>query len=123
VANDGRQNKPSIKINRGDDAATAHTAEFYTARIRQIEYESAAEIAKDTSRDQQVSSGRGGLRSPRVDPGHAAPAHPDRQNRYQFSVVWDPGARKVQPQRCGLVLPADAHQRRTSTCAGSARTR
>src|ERR1035437_3753041 len=62
VTNDGRQNKPAIKINRGDEQSTQHTAEFYTGRIRQIEYESNVDTAKDTARDQQVTSGGGFVR-------------------------------------------------------------
>jgi hypothetical protein len=95
VANDGRQNKPSIKISRGDEAATQVTAEFLTARIRQIEYESNVDTAKDCARDQQVTTGRGFLRvSTEWIPGTQKQRICVDKIENQFSVVWDPAARK-----------------------------
>ena len=61
VVNDGRQRKPAIKIS-AMDGGKKETAEYYQGRIRQIEYECNADIAYDTSREQQVVSGRAFLR-------------------------------------------------------------
>ena len=61
VVNDGRQRKPAIKITPMDNG-TKETAQMIQGRIRQIEYESNADIAYDTSREQQVTCGRGFLR-------------------------------------------------------------
>lgn len=57
VCNDGRQNKPGIVINQmdgGDD----DTADYFQSRIREIEYQTDADIAYDTARLQAVSCGR-----------------------------------------------------------------
>jgi len=61
VVNDGRQNKPSIKITAAD-GGKKETADYFQDRIRHIEYESNADTAYDTARDQQVTSGRGFVR-------------------------------------------------------------
>ncbi len=95
VVNDGRQNKPAIKISQGVNG-TKPTAEYYQDRIRQIEYDSNADIAYDTARDQQVTSGRGFIRvyTERI------PGTWDKQKicveriDNQFSVVFDPAAIK-----------------------------
>jgi hypothetical protein len=107
VTNDGRQNKPAIKINRGDEVSTAHTAEFFTARIRQIEYESNVDTAKDMARDQQVITGRGGLRvSTEWIPGTQKQRIRVDKIENQFSIVWDRSARKYDrsdADRCFLI--------------------
>src|ERR1700685_813495 len=61
VVNDGRENKPSIRVSPMD-GGKKHTADFYQTRIRQLEYETDADIAYDTVREQQVVSGRGFIR-------------------------------------------------------------
>jgi hypothetical protein len=61
VTNDGRANKPSIKVTPMD-GGTDETAEYFQSRIRQVEYESDADIAYDTQRQQAVSCGRGFIR-------------------------------------------------------------
>jgi hypothetical protein len=95
VTNDGRKNKPAINISPGDEIATQATADFLTARIRQIEYESNVDTAKDTARDQQVVSGRGFLRvSTEWIPGTQKQRILVDRIENQFSVVWDPAARK-----------------------------
>ncbi len=93
VVNDGRQNKPAIKISQGDKGEKA-TAEFFQTRIRQIEYESDADIAYDTARDQQVTSGRGFVRV-RTDwkPGTFQQYLCIERIENQFSVVFDPAAK------------------------------
>lgn len=93
VANDGRQNRPAIKIGRGDEASTLATAEFFTGRIRQIEYESNVDTAKDTARDQQIATGRGALRvKTEWIPGTQRQRIQIKKIDNQFSVVWDPSA-------------------------------
>ncbi len=94
VSNDGRQNKPSIRISP-EDGANPQTADFLQGRIRHIEYDSDADIAKDTAREQQISSGRGFIKV------STEWIHGKQQQKVciepienQFSVVWDPSARK-----------------------------
>lgn len=90
VVNDGRQSKPAIKIAALDNG-TKETAEYFQGRIRQIEYDCNADIAYDTSREQQVTSGRAFLR---VTWGYV-PGSFKKQARIepipnQFSVVFGP---------------------------------
>ena len=119
VVNDGRQNKPSILI-APDDQGSPETAEYFKARIRHIEYESAADIAKDTARDQQVTSGRGFIR---VSTEYVPGSKKQRQRicidriENQFSVVWDPAAIKYDRSDadwCFIIsqISKDAHKRR-----------
>lgn len=49
VVNDGRQNKPAIKISPVDDEADVETARVLEGIIRQIEHASSADIAYDTA--------------------------------------------------------------------------
>jgi hypothetical protein len=123
VVNDGRQNKPAIRISPGDGGKQA-TAEYFQARIRHIEYEANADTAKDTARDQQVTSGRGSIRVRTENiPGTILPNGQAKQRicldriENQFSVVWDPAA--VEYDRsdadwCFVIslISKDAHQRK-----------
>lgn len=94
VVNDGRQNKPAIKISAGDGGEKA-TAEFYQSRIRQIEYDCDADIAYDTAREQQVTSGRGFIRVwTEYVPGTFQQKLCIDRIENQFSVVFDPGAKR-----------------------------
>lgn len=94
VANDGRENKPSIKITPGD-GGVPETAEFLQGRIRQIEYDSDADTAKDTARDQQITTGRGFIRvRTEYIPGTFRQKICIDRIENQFSVVWDPAAHK-----------------------------
>jgi hypothetical protein len=95
VVNDGRQNKPAIRVTPMDDG-TPETAEYFQGRIRHIEYESDGDIAYDTSREQQVVSGRGYYRVlTEYEKGST-----ERQQicirpiENQFSVVEDPAAER-----------------------------
>ncbi len=94
VVNDGRQSKPSIKISPKTDS-TIETAEMIQDRMRHLEYECNADIAYDTSREQQVTSGRAAIR---VDTEWIPGTHRQRPCicpiEDQFSVVWDPSAVK-----------------------------
>lgn len=91
VVNDGRQNKPAIRISPGD-GGSPHTAEYFQARIRHIEYEANADTAKDCARDQQITSGRGFMR---VRTEYIPGTYEQRicldRIENQFSVVFDPG--------------------------------
>lgn len=107
VVNDGRQNKPSITV-MPMDGGTEETAEYFQSRIRHIQYECDADIAYDTAREQQVTCGRGWLRiTTKRKPGYA-----DKQClsidpiENQFSVIWDPSARRydLQDARWMLVI-------------------
>lgn len=62
IINDQRQNRPSIKINAVSDDATMETAEVLEGLIRNIEYQSNAEIAYDTATDAQCTGGFGFFR-------------------------------------------------------------
>ncbi len=68
VVNDGRQNKPAIKVHPADDEADVQTAEIMNGLIRNIEYSSNAEVAYDTGLDSSASCGFGYWR---VDIGYA----------------------------------------------------
>jgi hypothetical protein len=59
VVNDGRQNKPAIRVHPADDTADPKTAEVINGLIRNIEYTSNADIAYDTGLDFAVSCGFG----------------------------------------------------------------
>ncbi len=100
VGNDGRQNKPAIKISPGD-GGQPETAQFFQDRIRHIEYECNADTAYDTIRDQQVISGRGFLRvSTEWVPGKMKQRLCIEPIENQFSVVWDPAGKKYDKEDC-----------------------
>lgn len=98
VVNDGRQNKPSILTVPMDDG-TPETAEYFQGRIRHIEYECDADEAYDTARRQQITSARGWLRvttkygKKRKD-GTREQEVSIEPIQNQFSVVWDPDAKR-----------------------------
>lgn len=99
VVNDGRQNKPSI-LTVPMDGGNPHTAEYFEGRIRHIEYECDADEAYDTARRQQVVSGRGWLRvTTKYATGKKKKGTGEQEIciepiHNQFSVVWDPNAKK-----------------------------
>jgi len=62
VVNDGRQNKPAIKVHPCDDSADTQTAEVINGIIRNIENSSNSEVAYDTALDFAASCGIGYLR-------------------------------------------------------------
>mgnify|MGYP001266164474 CR=1 FL=1 len=94
VINDSRQSKPSIKASAGV-GGQKETADFYQERIRQIEYESDADIAYDTSTEQQVRTGRAFTRiTTEYIPGKFQQRLRIEPIEDQFSVVIDPSARK-----------------------------
>lgn len=59
VVNDGRQNKPAIKVHPADDKADPKTSEVINGLIRNIEYTSKADVAYDTGLDFAASMGFG----------------------------------------------------------------
>ncbi len=59
VVNDGRQNKPSIKVHPSDDEADPKTADVINGLIRNIEYSSNSDVAYDTGLDFAASCGFG----------------------------------------------------------------
>ena len=93
VVNDGRANKPSIKVT-AMDGGDKDTAEYLQSRIRQIEYQTDADIAYDTCRQQAVTSGRGFIIVRTAFKDHRSfeqIIHIDEIEN-QFSVLWDPSA-------------------------------
>lgn len=62
VTNDARQNKPAITIHPNDSAADPVTAEIMSALIRNIEYQSNADVAYDTALASAVTGGFGYFR-------------------------------------------------------------
>lgn len=62
VVNDSRQNKPQIKVKPVDDSADKKTAIVYEGLIRNIEYQSKADIVYDTAVDFAASCGFGYIR-------------------------------------------------------------
>jgi hypothetical protein len=94
VVNDGRENKPSVKVSAMDGGKT-ETADFYQSRIRHIEYESDADIAYDTSREQQVTCGRGFYRiTTKYLPKSMEQELRVERIENQFSCLCDPAARE-----------------------------
>lgn len=101
VVNDCRLNKPSITI-AAMDGGDPDTAEMLQSRIRHIEYESDADIAYDSSAEQQISSSRGFYRvttKERWSWDDATSAWVAEQYpcleviENQFSVIIDPAAK------------------------------
>lgn len=117
VVNDGRQNKPAIRIVAAD-GGNKQTAEFFQARIRQIEYDSDADIAYDTARDHQVTSGRGFIRvTTEWIPGTFRQRLRIDRIENQFSVVFDPASKKYDrsdAEWCFVIehISQDEHGRR-----------
>jgi hypothetical protein len=62
IVNDGRQNKPSVKVRPTGGSASMKSAEVIEGIIRHIEYISNAQVAYDWARHFQVTAGRGYLR-------------------------------------------------------------
>lgn len=59
IANDQRQNRPSVKVSPRDDRADIETAKIYQGLIRQIEYASKADAAYDRAFECAVTGGIG----------------------------------------------------------------
>lgn len=108
VCNAGRQNKPAVKITAGDKGQP-ETAEMLESRIRQVIYECNGDIARDTAREQQVSSGRGFIRITTEE----IPGKKGKQRVIvepilnQFSVIFGPHRQYdcSDAERCWVVTP------------------
>jgi hypothetical protein len=61
VVNDARQNKPAVDVLPGDNRASIETADVYGGMMRQVEYESRAQIAYDTAIEYAARIGLGYL--------------------------------------------------------------
>jgi hypothetical protein len=61
VVNEGRMNRPAIKISPADDSADVPTAHVMSGLIRNIEYTSNADVAYDTALEQACDGGWGYL--------------------------------------------------------------
>ena len=61
VVNDGRQNRPAIKVRPADGGSDVPTAEVYNGLIRNIEQTSNADVAYDTALECAVDGGWGYL--------------------------------------------------------------
>jgi hypothetical protein len=94
VVNDGRMNRPQIKVKPVDDNADPDTANVFEGLIRNIEYESKADVAYDTGLECACRMGWGYWRIA-IEYEHEATF--DRALRIQrvsnpFSVVGDPNS-------------------------------
>lgn len=91
VVNDGRQNKPSIRVHPVDSGADYDTAMVIGGLIRSIERGSNAALAYDTGLDQAATGGFGFIR---VTMDYCHPESFDMEARIErvanpFSVHWD----------------------------------
>jgi hypothetical protein len=94
IVNDGRESKPAIQVTPMDGGNPA-TARMLQSRIRHIEYETDADIAYDTAREQQVVSGRGFIRiGTEYQPASFDQRITIEPIENQFSVLFDPAAKK-----------------------------
>lgn len=96
ITNDGRQNRPSIKINPVDNGATTDTAKVLQGMIRHIEYASHADIAYDTALSWSAKCGLGYFR---LRTGYASPFSFQKEIlidliKNRFSVYLDPWYQK-----------------------------
>jgi hypothetical protein len=62
ITNEQRMNRPSVKVIPADDKADIDVADVYNGVIRHIEYISDADVAYDTSCENQVAYGEGYIR-------------------------------------------------------------
>lgn len=62
IVNDGRQNRPSVKVRPVDSGADVATAEIFQGMIRHIEDHSNADAAYDTALDSSATCGQGYFR-------------------------------------------------------------
>lgn len=105
VVNDGRQNRPAIKVRPVDDRADVKTAEAYQGIIRHIEDRSSADIAYDTAFEQSVDGGFGYWRivTEYSDESSFEQEIRIRRIRNRFSVFLDPD-HEAEEKRWGFVV-------------------
>lgn len=92
VVNDGRQNRPSIKVRPVDGGADVATAEVLQGLIRHIEDQSCADEAYDTALDSAATCGQGYFRvlSEYEDPMTFTQVLRIRRIRNPLTVIIDP---------------------------------
>lgn len=91
VVNDGRQNRPQVKVRPADSVADPQTAEVFNGLIRHIEAISDADVAYDTALDCQASGGFGFVT---IDVDYACDDSFDKEIKIctvpnALSVLWD----------------------------------
>lgn len=96
IVNDHRQNRPSVRVHPTGGGATEPTAKIFGGLIRNIEYESNADIAYDTGMD---GAARGGFGYWRVAVRYARPESFDRalyieRIKNPASVCLDPNCKQ-----------------------------
>ncbi len=127
IVNDGRENKPSIRVSAMDGGKES-TATFFQDRIRHLEYECDADIAFDTVRRQQVVSARGFLKvTTKYKPKSFDQQLSIDAIENQFAVLWDPAAKRYDRSDgdywfVSSVVSKDAYERAygTKTAAAAA---
>jgi len=97
IVNDGRQNRPSIKVRPVDSGSDLATAEIYAGIIKHIEESSGADAAYDTALDSSATCGFGFFT---VDTEYSGEETFDqnimiKRVRNPLSVVIDPGVQRA----------------------------
>lgn len=97
VANDQRQNRPSVRVLPVDDHADVDTAEIMNGLIRHIEANSAADIAFDTAFFNAVANGFGYFRlvTDYIDENSFDQTIHVRRIRNPFTVYMDPDCQEA----------------------------
>lgn len=97
IVNDGRQNRPSIKVRPVDNGADVATAEVLSGIVKHIEDRSNADAAYDTALDSAATCGQGYFRV-LTEYSHDGTFNQDiviRRVRNPLSVVIDPMAQEA----------------------------
>jgi hypothetical protein len=94
IANEIRQNTPTVKVRPADDDADIKTAEIFNGYMRHIQEVSNADQCYETSADNQIDTGLGYFR---IITDYAAPDSFDQDIKFQrivdsASVVLDPSS-------------------------------
>lgn len=119
VVNDGRQNRPAIKVRPVDDEADPKTAEIFQGIVRHIEDNSNADVAYDTGLEHATDGGFGYWRitTDYVDETSFEQDIFIKRVRNRFSVYLDPNAQEPDGSDAeyGFVyedMPKDEFKRR-----------
>lgn len=96
ITNDQRQNRPAIKVYPVDDKADIETAKIFQGLIRNIEYNSNADVAYDTAFEGAVTKGFGYFRivTDYIDPLSFDQEILIKRIRNSFSVYLDPSSKE-----------------------------
>lgn len=97
IVNDGRQNRPSIKVRPVDSGADVATAEVFQGLIKHIEEQSNADVAYDTALDSAAGCGQGYFKI-ETDYVHDDTFDQEiyiRRVRNPLSILIDPEAREA----------------------------